>query len=208
MFKLLLFIALFLMSVEAFPQTTSEGFFSSQSSYALVSDTLDLSRGSILGLSFRTCSPGGILKQTWDNYDQFKMEVEQFGNLVLTLTSMALEVEIKTASISANLLDAQWHTILISVDEVTSDLDVTVSNVNDGSPSFLHIPGYVIRSLQLESSNPQFIVGGGMVAGCFWEGPGIRFTKSDVLVRSNAVRWFGKNETCVLPYTCEGTYFL
>ena len=126
MLKLLLFIALFLMSVEAFPQTTSEGFFSSQSSYALVSDTLDLSRGSILGLSFRTCSPGGILKQTWDNYDQFKMEVEQFGNLVLTLTSMALEVEIKTASISANLLDAQWHTILISVDEVTSDLDVTV----------------------------------------------------------------------------------
>ena len=103
MLKLLLFIALFLMSVEAFPQTTSEGFFSSQSSYALVSDTLDLSRGSILGLSFRTCSPGGILKQTWDNYDQFKMEVEQFGNLVLTLTSMALEVEIKTPSILANI---------------------------------------------------------------------------------------------------------
>ena len=149
---------------------------------------------------------GCIYKEILDNpanYDQFKMEVDQLGNLVLTL----ITDEIKTASVSANLLDAQWHTILISVDEVTSDLDVTVSNVNDGSPSFLHIPGYVIRSLQLESSNPQFIVGGGMVAGCFWEGPGIRFTKSDVLVRSNAVRWFGKNETCVLPYTCEGTYF-
>ena len=112
--------------------------------------------------------------------------------------------EIKTASVSANLLDAQWHTILISVDEVTSDLNVSVSNVNDGSPSSVNVPGSVIQSLQLESSSPQFIVGGGMVAGCFREGPGIRFTKSDVLVRSDAVRWLGHDETCILPSTCDG----
>ena len=181
---------------------TSEGFFSSQSSYALVSDTLDLSRGTFLGLSFRTCSPGEILKQTWDGNrnDEFKMEVNQLGNLVLTLTTD----EIETASVGANLLDAQWHTVLISVDEVTSDLNVSVSNVNDGSPSSVNVPGSVIQSLQLESSSPQFIVGGGMVAGCFREGPGIRFTKSDVLVRSDAVRWLGHDETCILPSTCDG----
>ena len=184
---------------------TSEGFFSSQSSYALVFDTLDLSGGSFLGISFRTCSPGEILKQTWDGNrnDQFKMEVDQLGNLVLTL----ITDEIKTASVSANLLDAQWHTVLISVDEVTSDLNVSVSNVNDGSPSSVNVPGSVIQSLQLESSSPQFRIGGGMVAGCFREGPGIRFTKSDVVVRSDAVRWLGHDETCILPSTCDGKKF-
>ena len=151
-----------------------------------------------MGFSFRTCSPGELLRQTGDGNDELKMQLDAQGRLILSLMTDDGQSE---AVVEANLLDARWHTVLVSVDEETSDLTVNVSN--GGGTAFLS--GSVIRSLELASSNPQFRIGAGMVA-CFQEGPGIRFTKSDVAVNSVAVRWLSSDETCVLPNNCDGEY--
>lgn len=177
---------------------TSEGFFMNRSSYATVSDDLSLAPGSFMGFSFRTCAPGELLRQTGDSNDELKMQLDAQGRLILSVMTDEGRSE---AVVEARLLDARWHTVLVTVDEDTNNLTVNVSN----GGGLAVLSGSILRSLRLASSSPQFRIGAGMTA-CFREGPGVRFTKSDVIVNSDAVKWLSSDESCFLPDSCEGKF--
>lgn len=171
----------------------SEGFFLNGSSYAVLSKGLLLEPGSLVGFSFRTCLPGELLRQISGESNQLTLKLDEQGRLVLTLVSEDARSE---AVVEAGLLDARWHTVLLSVDQETNDLTVNVSN--GGGSVVLNAP--VIRQLHLQST--QVRVGAGMVA-CIREGPGVRFSNNG-LSSFSAVHWLSPGQICVLPDTCSG----
>jgi hypothetical protein len=181
-------------SVGGHAAATSEGFFLNGSSYVVISDSLNLDAGSLIGFSFRTCSPGELLRQTGDGFDELKLFLDSQGRLILSLVVDDARSE---AVVEAGLLDARWHTVLISANEDSNDLTVNVSN---GGGSAV-LDGVKVQRLDLSASSPQVQVGAGMVA-CIREGPGVRFTRGSV--NSVAVDWLSSTETCLLPTTCSG----
>ncbi len=188
-----------LTSMTKAQQVTSEAFFLNGTSYALISDTLSLSPGRRIGLSFRTCSPGELLKQTGDEtFDQLKLQVDGLGRLLLSVSSTNGSLRIPAGS---ELLDGRWHTALI--DATDQKVTLTVTNVGaNGSVAREErsdVAG-LLAALRLDGGlNPQIRVGAGSMA-CIREGPGVRFTKRGVAVASVAVKWDG----CLLPFTCSG----
>ena len=126
------------------------------------------------------------------------MQLDAQGRLILSVMTDEGRSE---AVVEARLLDALWHTVLVTVDEDTNNLTVNVSN----GGGLAVLSGSILRSLRLASSSPQFRIGAGMTA-CFREGPGVRFTKSDVIVNSDAVKWLSSDESCFLPDSCEGKF--
>jgi hypothetical protein len=202
---LLLVPAIFLIVEPAGAQlnadVSTEGFFLNGSSYAIISDTLSLSGGAMIGLSFRTCTPGELLKQLGDSYDQLELRVSNAGRLVLRVTTgddgRSLDVVV-----GSDLLDGRWHTVALNVAQDSSKITVTVRSPGRNDDVAYSEQSDVLRNVALSASSPQLRVGAGMVA-CIREGPGVRFTKSGVAVHSAAVSW----DQCLLPYTCSGRNF-
>ena len=197
-----------------------EGFFYAMngSSYAVISDTIlsDTSSGHF-GLSFRTCTPGNLLKQIGDNSDELKLDLseEDGGKLHFSLTAASGDYTV-SKSIGSGLLDAKWHTVLLQVspsnDQITISIPGTpntnVSNngmSTDGGDTVTISGdelGDILNVLDLHSASPQLNVGAGLV-GCIREGPGVRFSKQGITVNSAFVKW-GHGENCLLPYKCSG----
>lgn len=179
--------------------TSAEAFFHNASSFAVLSDSLDLGPGALVGFSFRTCAPGELLRQTGDGNDELTLHIDAQGRLVLGLI---VDSRLSEAAVEGgSVLDGRWHTVLISVDEENGDLTLNASN---GGGSAI-MSGEVLDGLDLASTSPELRVGAGTVA-CFREGPGVRFTKRDVPVSSYAVDWLSFSETCLLPTTCSGMW--
>ena len=197
-----------------------EGFFyaTNGSSYAVISDTLlsDTSSGHYFGLSFRTCTPGELLKQNGDNSDELKLTLtpEEGGKLRFSLTAENGDHRIDE-SIGTNLLDAKWHTVLFQVsssnDKITIHLpgtpNISSSNVassSDGASVVISNQEVsdLLNVLDLSRASPQLKVGTGFI-GCIREGPKVRFSKLGVSKNSEYVKW-GHGANCLLPYDCSG----
>ena len=96
------------------------GQFLNANSSVIVPETLRLAPGSLIGFSFKTCLPGELLKQKGDGPDELKLLLDEEGSLVLHLVSATSAPE--KARIKANLLDSEWHTVILSVDQETNIL--------------------------------------------------------------------------------------
>ncbi len=174
-----------------------EGFFLNGSSFAVTSGVLSLAGGSSIGFSFRTCTPGELLKQTSETFDQLELRVVDSGRLVLRLTT-GDERSLDVAG-GSDLLDGLWHTVAVEVAHDQSRITLTVRSPGRPDDVASSERADVIRDVSLSAGSPQLRVGAGMVA-CIREGPGVRFTKPEVAVHSSAVSW----QRCLLPYTCSG----
>ena len=170
------------------------GQFLNANSSVIVPETLRLAPGSLIGFSFKTCLPGELLKQKGDGPDELKLLLDEEGSLVLHLVSATSAPE--KARIKANLLDSEWHTVILSVDQETDILKVSV-----GGGGSVELKGH--RSLDLTSSSPQLHVGGGYMA-CINEGPGVKLSHDDRI--STNVQWLSKTQTCLLPSKCSGNH--
>ena len=179
----------------------AEGQLLNYSSDVVIPETLRLEPGSLVAFSFRTCSHGELLRQKGDGIDELKLLLDEDGRLVLHLASANNAPE--TAVVEVSLLDARWHTVILSVDPETKFLTVNVSDtVKIGGSANLRGPA--VLSLNLTSTSPQLHVGEGTRA-CIREGPGIHLSKR-VKQRSNSatVQWLTEGQTCLLPTQCSG----
>ena len=203
-----------------------EGFFfaTNGSSSAILSDTLltETSSG-YFGLSFRTCTPGQLLKQVGDNLDVLEVELspEDGGTLHFSLKAQQGEYLI-TRSIGSKLLDANWHTVLFQVspqnDKITINISGTqeINSISGAAASSVNGDSVIISSEDVRDAlrvldlsrgtSPQLHVGAGFI-GCIREGPKVRFTKVGISVNSHYVKW-GRGGNCLLPNTCEGKTFV
>ena len=195
-----------------------EGFFfaTNGSSLATISDTLlsETSSGHF-GLSFRTCTPGELLKQVGDNLDVLKVELtnENGGKLHFSMNAQNGDFAI-TKSLGSNLLDAKWHTVLFQFSPQNDKITINISGTQEGSlggevvnSDSVNISSQevsdALRVLDLSrATSPQLKVGSGFI-GCIREGPKVRFTKAGASVNSKHVKW-GKGGNCLLPHTCTG----
>ena len=193
-----------------------EGFFfaTNGSSLATIADSLlsDTSSGHF-GLSFRTCTPGELLKQVGDNLDVLKVELtdEDNGKLHFSLTAQNGDFAI-AKSLGSNLLDASWHTVLFHFSPQNDIITINISGtqdmngfrgVNGDSVEMSEGVSEALKVLDLsKATSPELHIGAGFV-GCIREGPKVRFTKPGVVVNSQHVKW-GKGGNCLLPNTCEG----
>ena len=196
-----------------------EGFFfaTNGSSLATLSNTLlsETSSGHF-GLSFRTCTPGELLKQVGDNKDVLKVELtnEDGGKLHFSMNAQNGDFAI-TKSLGSHLLDAKWHTVLFQFSPQNDKITINISGTQDThslsgdlvNGDSVNISSQevsdALRVLDLSrATSPQLKVGGGFI-GCIREGPTVRFTKAGVSVNSEHVKW-GKGGNCLLPNTCEG----
>ena len=131
---LLLLLATSLRSVAAAPQLGSnpasssssaaadltrgpEAFFTNASSYVATSADLSplLKPGRAFGLSFRSCNPGELLRQTGSrSLDQLRLALTARGRLALSLTTTSAgRVD---AAAGEGLLDGRWHRVTVRVD--------------------------------------------------------------------------------------------
>lgn len=172
------------------------------SSFTVTSDVLRLSPGGLIAFSFRTCSPGELLKQTGESLDQLQLRLDPQGRLLLSIT--AGEDHRLDLGVGQGLLDGQWHSVSV---EVNPDGALVLSVTQHGNTQERVASASaqaadaapVLGVLDLGGANPQLRVGAGSVA-CLREGPGVRFTRPGVAINSVAVRWDG----CLLPQTCSG----
>ena len=194
-----------------------EGFFfaTNGSSLATIADSLlsETSSGHF-GLSFRTCTPGELLKQVGDNLDVLKVELtnEDGGKLHFSLNAQKGDFAI-TKSLGSNLLDANWHTVLFQFSPQNDIITINISGTQDmngfggvNSDSVNISSQDVSEALKVldlsRATSPQLHIGAGFI-GCIREGPKVRFTKPGVSVNSQHVKW-GKGGNCLLPNTCTG----
>ena len=153
-----------------------------------------LEPGSIIGFSFKTCSPGELLRQVGSDLDQIDLKIDASGRLLLSVNSGDLRVNKVTGT---DLLDGAWHTVKM----VVSASDLTLSVSVRGGESISETVADMEDVLTTFSASSQLRVGAGLV-GCIREGPGVRFTKPGVAVFSDSVIW--GEENCLLPERCQG----
>ena len=186
------------MEVSNTSSEPAEGQLLNFSSDVVIPETLRLEPGSLVAFSFRTCLHGDLLRQKGDGPDELKLLLDEEGRLVLHLVSANKPPE--RAVVEVSLLDARWHTVILSVDPETKFLTVNVSDtVNLGGSANLR--GQAVLSLNLTSTSPQLHVGGGTRA-CIREGPGIHLSKREH--SNSAVQWLNPGQTCLLPTQCSG----
>ena len=192
-----------------------EGFFfaTNGSSLATIADSLlsDTSSGHF-GLSFRTCTPGELLKQVGDNLDVLKVELTNEGKLQFSLNAQNGDFAI-TKSLGSNLLDANWHTVLFQFSPQNDVITINISGTQDmnnfggaNGDSVIISSDDVSEALKVldlsRATSPQLHIGAGFI-GCIREGPKVRFTKPGVTVNSAHVKW-GRGGNCLLPSKCNG----
>lgn len=185
---------------QASRQFSREGFFLNGTSFTVTSEVLDLSGGSLVAFSFRTCTPGELLRQTGDSLDQLRIQIDRTGRLFLTLTVLDKRVDLVAGT---SLLDGQWHTVRVNVgpnmDQLTLSVTLDAEGTVDSTQRSASDLDGILRQLNLTATTPELRIGAGMIA-CIREGPGVRFTKAGIAINSQAVRW----DRCLLPYTCTG----
>lgn len=196
---------------------SSEAAFRTGSSVILLSSTLVLSPGSLLGFSFRTChSSGQLVRQIGDN---------GHNSFILSLTSEgAVKLEVKSGDLNreevvgGGLADGEWHTVRVGVAQGRTTLCLSVDaegseeecNPPRSGPSVMNpetedstrrLEGVqaLLEALNLTESSPSFVLGSGMI-GCMREGPGVRLTTGNVIESDSDVDW----GTCLLPSSCQG----
>ena len=159
-----------------------------------------LAAGAKIALSFRTCLPGELLRQTGRrSLDQLQLRLDPAGRLVLAITAAdrRLNLVVSGTKSNRNLLDGLWHTAEVKVTTDGSKISLTVTaSSGEENRQEQELDG-LLEVLDLSGS--QLRVGAGMIA-CIREGPGVRFTRRGTEVSSYAVDWDG----CLLPYTCQG----
>ncbi|TRY63548.1 hypothetical protein TCAL_08301 [Tigriopus californicus] len=178
---------------------SSQGFFLYGSSYAVTSHTLELKARTKVGFSFRTCTPGELLRQTGNTLDQLQVRLDESGRVNLILSKGDQTVS-KLAG--RDLIDGRWHSVLIEIGSNLDQISLSVGSPNEQdarvsatSPEL----GNMLTTINLNASTPQLRVGAGMVA-CIREGPNVRFTDPSLSINSFGVDW----DRCLLPFTCQG----
>ena len=112
------------MEVSNTSSEPAEGQLLNFSSDVVIPETLRLEPGSLVAFSFRTCLHGDLLRQKGDGPDELKLLLDEEGRLVLHLVSANKPPE--RAVVEVSLLDARWHTVILSVDPETKFLTVNV----------------------------------------------------------------------------------
>lgn len=178
---------------------SSEGFFLYGSSYAVTSQTLELKARTKVGFSFRACTPGELLRQTGDSFDELKVRLDELGRVNLILSTGEQTV---SKSVGSDLIDGRWHSVLIEIGSNLDQITISVGSPNEQdarvsatSPEL----GNMLTTINLNASIPQLRVGAGIVA-CIREGPNVRFTDPNLNINSFGVDW----DRCLLPFTCQG----
>ena len=186
------------------------------SSYVILKDSLELGSGALVGFSFRTCSPQGVLfRQLGESTDLVKLSLSQAGGLILTIESGE---ERRLLEAGSNLADGAWHTVRLGVSPNLTTLCLSVDGsgpeteclpartgptvVSGGSTftlSRLEAVQEILSNLNLAGPAGQLRVGSGLV-GCIREGPGIRFTSERAVRDDFGVEW----SHCFMPDTCQG----
>ena len=197
-----------------------EGFFfatNGSSSATIPNSLLSETSNAQFGLSFRTCTPGQLLKQVGNNLDVLKVEIrpDNGGSLQFSLNAQNGDYSI-TRMIGSSLLDAKWHLVLFQISPQNDKITINISGTPDTSSlngdSSVNGDSVTISSQDVSEAlsvldlsrgtSPELRVGAGFV-GCIREGPNVRFTKTGVSVISQHVKW-GRGGTCLLPNTCAG----
>ena len=197
-----------------------EGFFfatNGSSSATIPNSLLSETSNAQFGLSFRTCTPGQLLKQVGNNLDVLKVEImpDNGGSLQFSLNAQNGDYSI-TRMIGSSLLDAKWHLVLFQISPQNDKITINISGTPDTSSlngdSSVNGDSVTISSQDVSEAlsvldlsrgtSPELRVGAGFV-GCIREGPNVRFTKTGVTVISQHVKW-GRGGTCLLPNTCAG----
>ena len=197
-----------------------EGFFfatNGSSSATIPNSLLSETSNAQFGLSFRTCTPGQLLKQVGNNLDVLKVEIkpDNGGSLQFSLNAQNGDYSI-TRMIGSSLLDAKWHLVLFQISPQNDKITINISGTPDTSSlngdSSVNGDSVTISSQDVSEAlsvldlsrgtSPELRVGAGFV-GCIREGPRVRFTKTGVSVISQHVKW-GRGGTCLLPNTCAG----
>ena len=202
-------------------QTYHEVMLKNGSSYVMLKDNLRLNSGSLIGFSFRTCSPSGeLFRQLGESTDLVRLSFSPAGGLVLTIESGD---ERKSLEAGSNLADGAWHTVRVGVSTNRTTICLSVDGSSGpetectpartgptvvsgvASPvtlSRLEAAQDLLSALNLAGPASQLRVGSGLV-GCVREGPGIRFTGERGVRDFFGVEW----SNCILPDTCAGQYF-
>ena len=204
-------------SVQPMLQTFQEVMLKNGSSYVILKESLELNSGSLVGFSFRTCSPqGDLFRQLGDaeSNDLVKLSLSPAtGGLVLEI---ATGDERRVLEAGSNLADGAWHTVRLGVSPNRTTLCLSVDGtgqeteclpartgptVVSGGNSAVTISRLeniqeVLSSLSLAG---RLRVGSGLV-GCVRQGPGIQFMDDRAVVVAVGVEW----AHCILPDTCTG----
>lgn len=162
-----------------------EGYFKGPYSYALLPNFISLSNP--ITFSFRTCSFGELLSQEGKNGDYLKIELADFGHLMLKWKVNGKEDMLEYSS--PNLRNNLWHnvelrelsgSVLLKVDQLSPQM---VSN-STMRTNFL--------SINLNNDYPNLYIGRNYT-GCLLEGSSI--VLNDTRVISSDVTW----DRCPLP---------
>lgn len=199
-------------------QTSREAFFRNGSSYVLLSDTIHLHPGSLLGFSFRTCHPSGeLVRQVGSQSDfELRLSLSPEGSVQLLLESGENRVQ---GSAGTGLADGAWHTVRVGVAPGTSticlsvDTDSACEGDQEAHANIISVAAEPITVTRIQAGvsqllstlnlhqgafNPEVRVGAGLV-GCIREGPELRFTTGTVET-SSGIDW----RNCLIPETCQG----
>lgn len=206
-------------SVQPMLQTFQEVMLKDGSSYVRLKDRLELNSGSLVGFSFRTCSPqGDLFRQLGDeeSNDLVKLSLSPAtgGRLLLEI---ATGDERKVLEAGSNLADGAWHTVRLGVSPNRTTLCLSVDGtgqeteclpartgptVVSGGNSAVTISRLENIQEVLTSLRPaagRLRVGAGLV-GCIRQGPGIQFKGDRAVIVAEGVEW----AHCILPDTCTG----
>ena len=192
------------------PSTQSEALLSRGSASISLSSSLQLRPGSLLGFSFRSCSPSGRLLGAEDSAARASVQLSlAAGQLRLELSGANTT---RALSVGGALSDGAWHTVRLGVAvggarlclSVDTDIEcdpprpgpsVLNSGEDESLVARLDDAAPLLASLSL---SPGLQVGSGLV-GCIREGPGLRFTTGAITAQTG-VTW----GSCLLPDNCQG----